>query len=142
MIINIYLYSSAVNILYIKRIWKKHIALFPGMRCMVSIKHQNYTDVAKSLIFINYYVVQSFMFTHACDALQYQSESIVLTIYNTTWYELPYATIKDLIFIMMRTRIPLQLTAGKFFYITRRTTTDILKTAMTYISFLQVTMEE
>nr|XP_012222765.1 PREDICTED: uncharacterized protein LOC105672427 [Linepithema humile] len=113
-----------------------------GMRSLVSMKHQNYTDVAKSMMFIQYYIIQSFLFTHAGDALQNQSESIVLAIYNITWHELPYTTVKDLILIMMRTKIPLQLTAGKFFYITRRTTTDILKTALTYISFLQVTMEE
>ncbi|XP_067210040.1 odorant receptor 13a-like isoform X2 [Linepithema humile] len=113
-----------------------------GMRSMVSIKHQNYVDLVKSIVFVQYYIVQSFLFTHAGDALQYQSESIVSTIYSTTWHELPYTKMRDLILIMMRTRVPLQLTAGKFFYITRRTTTDILKTAMTYISFLQVTMEE
>ncbi|XP_067210051.1 odorant receptor 4-like [Linepithema humile] len=113
-----------------------------GMRGLVSIKHQNYTDVAKSMMFIHYCIVQSFLFTHAGDALQNQSESIVSAIYNTTWHELPYSAVKDLILIMMRTKVPLQLTAGKFFYITRRTTTDILRTAVTYISFLQVTLEK
>ncbi|XP_067210046.1 odorant receptor 13a-like [Linepithema humile] len=112
-----------------------------GIRCLVSFKHQNYTDVIKSIMFIQYYTIQSFLFTHAGDTLQNQSESIVSAIYNTTWHELPYTAVKDLILIMMRTKIPLQLTAGKFFFITRRTTTDILKTAVAYISFLQVTME-
>ncbi|XP_067210054.1 odorant receptor 13a-like [Linepithema humile] len=112
-----------------------------GIRSLVSFKHQNYTDVIKSIMFIQYYTIQSFLFTYAGDALQNQSESIVSAIYNTTWHELPYSAVKDLILIMMRTKIPLQFTAGKFFYVTRRTTTDILKTALTYISFLQVTME-
>ncbi|XP_011702822.1 PREDICTED: uncharacterized protein LOC105458908 isoform X2 [Wasmannia auropunctata] len=96
----------------------------------------------KSMIFVQFFIVQSFLFTHAGETLQKQSESIVSAIYNTTWHKLPPTMVKDLIFIMMRTKVPLQLTAGKFFYITRSTTTDILKAALTYISFLQVKMEE
>lgn len=115
---------------------------FSGIRFIISVKHQDYNNVAKSMVFIQFFIVQSFLFTHAGETLQKQSESIVSTIYNTTWHNLPPTIVKDLMFIMMRTRIPLQLTAGKFFYITRSTTTDILKTALTYISFLQVTMEE
>ncbi|XP_071625492.1 odorant receptor 13a-like [Temnothorax longispinosus] len=113
-----------------------------GMRIIVSVKHQNYTDIVKSMIFVQFFMVQSFMFTHAGETLQKQSESIVSAIYSTSWHKLPPIIVKDLIFIMMRTRTPLQLTAGKFFYITRSTTTDILKTSLTYISFLRVTMEE
>ncbi|XP_077259537.1 odorant receptor 4-like [Temnothorax americanus] len=113
-----------------------------GMRIIVSVKHQNYTDIVKSMIFVQFFMVQSFMFTHAGETLQKQSESIVSAIYSTAWHKLPPIIVKDLIFIMMRTRTPLQLTAGKFFYITRSTTTDILKTSLTYISFLRVTMEE
>lgn len=115
---------------------------FSGMRVIMSIKHHDYTNVVKSMIFVQFFIIQSFLFTHAGETLQKQSESIVSTIYSITWHKLPPFIIKDLIFIMMRTRIPLQLTAGKFFYITRSTTTDILKTALTYISFLQVTMAE
>ncbi|XP_032680060.1 odorant receptor coreceptor-like [Odontomachus brunneus] len=112
-----------------------------GMRIMVSLKHQDYTDVIKSMIFIQYFIVQSFLFTHAGETLQNQSESIVMAIYSTTWHKFPSTTMKDLILIMMRTKIPLRLSAGKFFYITRSTITDILTTALTYISFLQAMQE-
>lgn len=112
------------------------------MRIIVSVKHHDYTNVVKSMIFVNFFILQSFLFTHAGETLQKQSESIVSAVYSITWHELPSTIVKDLVFIMMRTKIPLQLTAGKFFYITRSTTTDILKAALTYISFLQVKMEE
>ncbi|KAL0129877.1 hypothetical protein PUN28_001858 [Cardiocondyla obscurior] len=113
-----------------------------GLRMLVSAKHQNFVDVVKSMIFVQFFIVQSFLFTHAGETLREQSESIVSTIYGTKWHKLPPVIVKDLIFIMMRSKIPLQITAGKFFYVTRSTTTDILKTALTYISFLQVTMDE
>ncbi|XP_071625478.1 odorant receptor 4-like isoform X2 [Temnothorax longispinosus] len=113
-----------------------------GLNAIMYVKHQDYPNVVKSVLFVQFYIVQSFLFTHAGETLQKQSESIVSAIYSTSWHKLPPIMVKDLIFIMMRTKIPLQLTAGKFFYITRKTTTDILRTALTYISFLQVTMEE
>ena len=114
---------------------------FSGTRVIVSIKNHDYTNVVKSMIFVQFYIVQSFLFTHAGETLRKQSESIVLAIYNTTWHKLPPSVVKDFIFIMMRTKIPLQLTAGKFFYVTRSTITDILKTALSYISFLQMAVE-
>ncbi|XP_025265631.1 odorant receptor 85f-like [Camponotus floridanus] len=113
-----------------------------GMRVIVSVKHQEYIDVMKSLLFIQYFIIQSFLFTHTGDVLRNKSESIASAIYDSTWHEFSSTTMKDLILIMMRTNVPLQLSAGKFFYITRSTTTDILKTALTYISFLQATMEK
>lgn len=112
------------------------------MRILMSVKHHDYVNVARSMTFIQFCMIQSFLFTHAGETLQTQSESIFSAIYSTTWYKLPPIVVKDLIFIMMRTRIPLRLTAGKFFYITRSTMTDILKTALTYVSFLQVTLKE
>lgn len=111
------------------------------MRILVSLKHQDYEDVVKSMIFIQYFMVQSFLFTHAGETLLTQSESIFTAIYDTEWHELPPTTMKDIILILMRTRTPLRLSAGKFFYVTRSTITDIMTTAMTYISFLQA-MEE
>jgi len=114
---------------------------FSGTRVIMSIKNHDYTNVVKSMIFVQFYIVQSFLFTHAGETLRKQSESIVLAIYNTTWHKLPPSVVKDFIFIMMRTKIPLQLTAGKFFYVTRSTITDILKTALSYISFLQMAVE-
>ncbi|CAL1673613.1 unnamed protein product [Lasius platythorax] len=112
-----------------------------GMRTIVSIKHQNYTDLMKNIMFVQFFIVQSFLFTHAGDALRSQSELIVSAIYDSTWHKFSSTAMKDLILIMLRTRIPLQLSAGKFFYITRSTMTDIFKTALTYISFLQAMTE-
>ncbi|KAM0730370.1 Odorant receptor 2a [Formica fusca] len=111
-----------------------------GMRIIVSVKHRDYTIIVKSMFFIQFFIIQSFLFTHAGDTLRNQSESIVSTIYDSTWHEFSSTAMKDLILIMTRTKFPLQLSAGKFFYITRGTTTDILRTALTYISFLRVTM--
>ncbi|KYN19770.1 Putative odorant receptor 22c [Trachymyrmex cornetzi] len=80
-----------------------------GTRVIMSIKNHDYANVAKSMVFVQFYIVQSFLFTHAGETLRKQSESIVLAIYSTTWHKLPPSVVKDFIFIMMRTKIPLQL---------------------------------
>lgn len=109
---------------------------------VTAIKIQAYNDIMKDLVFIQFFIVQSFLFTHAGDTLQSKGESIINAIYDTTWHELPAPAMRDLVLIMMRTNIPERLSAGKFFYITRSTTTDIMKTALSYISFLQVAMKD
>lgn len=87
-------------------------------------------------------MVQTFLYTYAGDMLQDRSESIVYAIYSSAWNEMSPPIVKDLTFIMMRMKIPLRISAGKFFYLTRNTITDILKTTLTYISFLQVTIND
>lgn len=90
---------------------------------------------------IQFYMIQTFLYTYAGDALQNQSESIVYAIYSSTWHEMSSTLMKDLLFVMMKMKIPLRITAGKFFFLTRTTMTDILKTTITYISFLQVSVD-
>lgn len=110
------------------------------MGLILSFRRHDYKEMLKMLLSIQFYIIQTFLFTHAGDTLQSLSESMVSTIYNTKWQELPITMVKDLMFIMTRMRIPLRISAGRFFYLTRTTITDILKTALTYISFLQVTI--
>ncbi|XP_014487391.1 PREDICTED: odorant receptor 85b-like [Dinoponera quadriceps] len=116
--------------------------LFIGLRVITLFRQREYNEVMKMLFFIQFYTLQCFLFTHAGDTLHSQSASIITSIYNTTWYELSPTIVKDLMLIMIRLKIPLRLSAGKFFFLTRSTMTDILKSTMTYISFLQVTMED
>ncbi|XP_011878858.1 PREDICTED: uncharacterized protein LOC105568083 [Vollenhovia emeryi] len=113
-----------------------------GIGTLLSIKQQDYKEMIKMLISIQFYMVQTFLYTYAGDMLQNRSESIVYAIYSSPWHEMSSVMVKDLIFIMTRMKNPLRISAGKFFYLTRNTMTDILRTTLTYISFLQVTMNK
>ncbi|XP_011702819.1 PREDICTED: putative odorant receptor 85d [Wasmannia auropunctata] len=113
-----------------------------GVGVLLSIKHQDYKEMIKMFMSIQFYLVQTFLYTYAGDILQNRSESIVYAIYSTEWDEMSPVMVKDLIFIMMRMKTPLRISAGKFFYLTRNTMTDILRTTLTYISFLQVTINK
>ncbi|CAL1673617.1 unnamed protein product [Lasius platythorax] len=113
-----------------------------GIGIILSFNRHDYKELIKMVVSIQFYIVQTFLYTYAGDILQNRSESIVYAIYSSTWHEMPPIMVKDLIFIMMRMKIPLRISAGKFFYLARTTMTDILKTTLTYISFLQVTVEK
>ncbi|XP_029680251.1 odorant receptor 82a-like [Formica exsecta] len=113
-----------------------------GVGIILSFNSNDYKEIIKMVISIQFYIVQTFLYTYAGDILQNQSESIVYAIYSSTWHEMSPTMVKDLIFIMMRMKIPLRISAGKFFYLARTTMTDILKTTLTYMSFLQVTVNK
>ncbi|XP_014487392.1 PREDICTED: odorant receptor 85b-like [Dinoponera quadriceps] len=133
--------SFNMNIL-IRFILISVVIAMSGLRIIISFRQHKYNEVMKLLFFIQFYVLQCFMFTHAGDTLHSQSASISTSIYNTSWYELSPTIVKDMMLVMVRLKTPLQLSAGKFFFLTRSTMTDILKTTITYISFLRVTIED
>ncbi|EFN68673.1 Odorant receptor 47a, partial [Camponotus floridanus] len=111
-----------------------------GIGIILSFNSHDYKEMIKMVMSVQFYLVQTFLYTYAGDILQDRSESIIYAIYSSTWHEMSPIMVKDLIFIMMRMKIPLRISAGKFFYLARTTMTDLLKTTLSYISFLQVTL--
>ena len=86
-------------------------------------------------------ITESFVYGYASDYLLTQSESIVQAVYSSAWYDLENRVKKDIIFVMMRAQTPLYITAGKFFYVTRNTIIQLLKTAFSYLSVLRLTLQ-
>ncbi|XP_025265626.1 odorant receptor 82a-like [Camponotus floridanus] len=113
-----------------------------GIGIILSFNSHDYKEMIKMVMSVQFYLVQTFLYTYAGDILQDRSESIIYAIYSSTWHEMSPIMVKDLIFIMMRMKIPLRISAGKFFYLARTTMTDLLKTTLSYISFLQVTLNK
>lgn len=95
----------------------------------------------KSVVVMIVMLLQSFIYTYAGDNLRDQSEALSFAIYNSNWGDFPPNNVRNLAFIMVKTNIPIRLSAGKFFYVTRATFTDILKTAVSYLSALRVMAE-
>ncbi|XP_032680065.1 odorant receptor 85c-like [Odontomachus brunneus] len=95
-----------------------------------------------SIVVMIVMLLQSFLYSYAGDNLRDQSEALSFAVYNSNWCDFPSSDIRDLAFIMIKTNIPIRLTAGKFFYVTRATFTDILKTSVSYLSALRVMLEK
>ncbi|KYN39485.1 Putative odorant receptor 22c [Trachymyrmex septentrionalis] len=80
-----------------------------GVGILLSIKQQDYKEMIKMFMSIQFYMVQTFLYTYAGDTLKNRSESIVYAIYSTAWDEMSPVMVKDLIFIMMRMKTPLRI---------------------------------
>jgi len=98
--------------------------------------------MVKSIVVMFVMLLQSFLYSYTGDNLRDRSEALSFAIYDCNWCNFPSNDIKDLAFIMVKTNVPIRLTAGKFFYVTRATFTDILKTALSYLSALRVMIEK
>ncbi|XP_054008693.1 odorant receptor 13a-like [Hylaeus anthracinus] len=85
---------------------------------------------------------QLFMFTYSCDCLIQDSTNIATAMYAAPWSRLPMdkdgrTLRKDLILVILRSRVPCCLTANKFFPISLETYTGIMSTAMSYFTLLK-----
>lgn len=96
----------------------------------------------KSIVIMIVMLMQSFLYSYAGDNLRDQSEALSFALYDSNWCDFSPSDIRDLAFIMIKMNIPIRLTAGKFFYVTRATFTDILKTSVSYLSALRVMIDK
>lgn len=101
----------------------------------------DYVTMLISTNSISFMITETLIYGYASDYLLTQSESIVQAVYSSAWYDLEASVKKDIVFVMMRARIPLYITAGKFFFITRNTIVQLLKTSASYLSVLRLTLE-
>ncbi|XP_012058424.1 PREDICTED: odorant receptor 49b-like [Atta cephalotes] len=65
-----------------------------------------------------------------------QSEKIHRATYEYVWYTLEPKAARNLTLIMLRTKKPVNITAGKTFPMTMSTFCNLLKTSMGYVSVL------
>ncbi|KAF3054341.1 Odorant receptor 096 [Nylanderia fulva] len=82
------------------------------------------------------------IFAHTClycaigEILMTQCDRIYYAVFNQEWYILEPSKARDLIPIIIKTRKPVYLTAGKIFPITMATFCSLIKTSAGYISVL------
>ncbi|KAG7191106.1 hypothetical protein KM043_007140 [Ampulex compressa] len=113
-----------------------------GVRIIVSIRHHDSIEIVKSIVIAQFLMLQFLLISCSGDLLLHHSELIFSAIYNTSWHEFKPNIVKDLVFMMMRAKVPLRITGGKFIYVSRRTMMDILKTTASFVSFLQLTITD
>lgn len=116
--------------------------LLSGLRLDWYLSKNNHVEFIKSVLVMNYLLIESLVYTYGGDFLQRESESIFHDLYAASWFTLPLALMKDLHFAMMRSSIPFRLTGGKFFYVNRETMVYIFKTAASYVSVLRIALKD
>ncbi|XP_044001351.1 uncharacterized protein LOC122847613 [Aphidius gifuensis] len=99
-------------------------------------KGQN-ADLATFLIFI--FLVFLILYAHCVvgESLITESNKVCEAYYACQWYNMPHDTSNGIILCMIRSQKPLGLSAGKFKTLCLSTLTEVLKTAMGYLSVLR-----
>nr|UEN71200.1 olfactory receptor 17 [Gregopimpla kuwanae] len=113
-----------------------------GFCFLMTLEANNYVGAIKNIVVIEFMLLQTFMYSYVGENLQCQGDDIIQSVYDSSWYQLPNSLSKDLIFVMMRSNVPLQLTAGKFFSMTLATFMDVIKTSASYLSVLRIMIQE
>lgn len=108
----------------------------------MTLEDNNYVGAVKNLVVIEFMLLQTFMYSYVGESLQCQGDDIIQSVYDSSWYDLPNSLSKNVIFVMMRSNAPLQLTAGKFFSMTLATFMDVIKTSASYLSVLRIMIQE
>ena len=101
---------------------------------------KDYMTMLISTNFINFLTSEAMIYCFASDYLLDQSERIAQSVYFGNWYKMSIEIKKDMIFLMMRGKKPLHITAGKFFRVTRNTMLAILKTSYSFLSVLRLSL--
>nr|QHN69106.1 odorant receptor 20 [Sirex noctilio] len=88
------------------------------------------------IVFVTCILSQLFIYCYAGEKLNVESSLVGYAAYECEWYNLSVPEARDLMFVMMRSREPLQITAGKFCSFSFSLFCDILKTSLGYLSVL------
>ncbi|XP_071556197.1 odorant receptor 2a-like [Temnothorax nylanderi] len=135
--------DDSYSIIILTQIFTSAILIcITGFGLIVSWHIHDMVMIMKSIVIMIVMLLQCFLYSYAGDNLRDQSEALSFALYDSNWYDFSPNDIRDLTFIMIKTNIPIRLTAGKFFYVTRATFTDILRTAVSYLSALRVMIEK
>ncbi|XP_076629916.1 odorant receptor 30a-like [Colletes latitarsis] len=101
--------------------------------------------ITRRFIFVFHIIgctAQLLMFTYSCDCLIQDSKNVSSAMYASPWLRLPMdedgkAIRKDLVLMMLRSKIPCCLTARKFCVVSLETYTGVMSTAVSYFTLLQ-----
>ncbi|KAK9309143.1 hypothetical protein QLX08_001102 [Tetragonisca angustula] len=114
---------------------------FQTFQALMSLEEKNEQYMTFQIIFLCCYVMcmstQLFLYCYVGEKLTFESTDIAETAYHCEWYNLSPEIARLLIIIMCRARAsPLKLTAGKFCWFTILLYSQVVRTAVSYISVL------
>ena len=99
-------------------------------------------DAVRPMVALNVIMFQLYLLSLASDRLSSQAESVLDSIYDTNWYELPAKLRKIIYFMAMRANKPIYLTAGQFYALNIEDFKNVLKASFSYFSVLRIMFDE
>ncbi|XP_017795969.1 PREDICTED: odorant receptor 4-like [Habropoda laboriosa] len=95
---------------------------------------QNLSSYFMILISLSFNI---FVICYIGEILTEQCKKVGDVVYMTDWYYLPDKRILDLILVIARSSVVVQITAGKFFHMSIYTFSDVIKTSFAYLNLLR-----
>ncbi|XP_066589295.1 odorant receptor 9a-like [Prorops nasuta] len=93
-------------------------------------------DIVFLIVYITVVMLLIHFYCYMGEELLISSSELSDGVFESNWYSLSSRNIKMLTFIIFRSRIPLQLTAGKFNVLSMETYANIVKAAVGYFSVM------
>ncbi|KAG5324313.1 OR13A protein, partial [Pseudoatta argentina] len=81
-----------------------------GLRIIFCLKQHYYVESMKSILLLNYMLMQSLLYCYGGDFIQKGSEDIFHAMFKASWFTFPAMMMKDLNFAMMRSSYPFRFT--------------------------------
>lgn len=94
--------------------------------------------IATLIIRINTLYVLLFLFAFIGNRISEESEGIQNAIYDISWYNMDSKIVRDITFIMVRSRLKSQITVGKIFPMNYNSYLAIIRTMGSYFSVLRL----
>ncbi|KAL6268705.1 hypothetical protein P5V15_001833 [Pogonomyrmex californicus] len=93
-------------------------------------------EMAMCIMFICGQLIHLFFLSLMAQYLLDQSSNVHESTYSCLWYNMPTKVQKDIVLILIRSRIPCKLMAGKLFVMSLENFCTIVQTAMSYFTVL------
>ncbi|XP_044586757.1 odorant receptor 13a-like [Cotesia glomerata] len=119
--------------------------LLLGLMCYIVIIGSSMSESSFGYVYIICAIATVFLLYGYCivgECLINESKKINEAYYECLWYKSSQKFRKSLLICLTETQEPLRITAGKFFTFSLSGFTDVLKTAMSYLSMLRKMTQE
>ncbi|XP_076287360.1 odorant receptor 13a-like [Lasioglossum baleicum] len=115
-----------------------------GLICFAGFQITSMMDdtgrLMKYSTFLNSAILELFMFSFSGDGLIEESENVGLSAYSCEWIKSRYCP--NLMIMMMRSMVPSQITAAKFYSMSLQSFSTVLSTSFSYFTVLTATKED
>ncbi|CAD6225826.1 GSCOCT00005744001.3-RA-CDS, partial [Cotesia congregata] len=119
--------------------------LLLGLMCYIVIIGSSMSESSFGYVYIICAIATVFLLYGYCivgECLINESKKVNEAYYECLWYKSSQKFRKSLLICLIETQEPLRITAGKFFTFSLSGFTDVLKTAMSYLSMLRKMTQE
>ncbi|KAK0075865.1 hypothetical protein PV326_011231 [Microctonus aethiopoides] len=114
------------------------IICISGIILLISLQSSDLVivvDMAGRIIATSF---QLFMYCYTGEQLRTEAMNVKNVIYNSSWFNMPLSTVKNMVFVIMRSDYPVSLTAGKIYEMNVPNFLVIVKTITSYFSVIRL----